>query len=494
MEVKPMTEQILKTSNGSVWIQPNGPNTEAVYLGQCMDADDIVEPNGGIELIQCFRTDMKGWDTMGTKMSPPDKVTFSLTELKMSVRSELMRMNCTGAVYILQRTCTEPTMTNWVNALVIRNSRITNKTRSNVVHHTEDNESTNKVDFEATPPVNEHGVLSVGRLVTAETQALNAIVADPFNCYGGCGDASYDGQLLWAGADSAAGPATANILTSVDGGATWAALAADPFGAGLHVGALARFTLNANVTRLLAAKIAVGAAQGLVAYSDDNGATWTQVNIGGVAAGHGVMDAHGLYVLNERLILLVSALGYIYRSIDGGVSWTAVEAGAITVGNYFAVHMVDDNYGIAGAAADVIAVTRDGGETWEAVTATGGGGDILAVQLLDRNRAWISTDDGEMWYSSDLGTTWAERTGFAGSGVGTIRSFHFYDEYAGFMAKNSAAPLCAVLQTIDGGYTWKPLVTPTNTGINHIRAVNPNLAFAVGEVEGGTAVILKISD
>lgn len=487
-----MADLVLNSLQGAVFIQPSGPNTELFYLGQCVDTDDVIEPMGAKELIRCRKDNMKGWDVVGTKESPPDKVTFSVTELKKSVRSWLMRVNCDVGVYILQRECNEPTTTNWVNAVVARNARVTNKTRSNLVHHETATESTNKIDFEADPPVNEHGVLSVARLTTAEVEPLNAIYVEPYNC-GDCGVAAVDGQFGYAGSD-AVGAGTPNVDATIDGGLTWAALAVDPLAATEDVIAVSRFKVNANITRLIVAKRAVGAAQGKVAYSDDNGATWTVVNIGAAGAGHGAHTAHGLFVYSERLLLLAGDLGFIYKSIDGGVSWVVVEAGAIMITDWESVHMYDESYGIASGDGDVIAVTRDGGDTWEVATPTGTGDDILACQLLDRTHAWVSTDAGELWYSNDFGVTWAERL-FATSGVGTIHSFHFVDEYCGFMAKDSAGPVDVIWQTIDGGFTWKPLVTPLNAGIAHIRALNPNLAYAVGPVVGaGTAVILKVSD
>lgn len=487
-----MTEGVLTSLQGAVFIQPSGPNTELFYLGQCIDTDDVVEPNGGKELIRCRKDNMKGWDVVGTKESPPDKVTFSITELKKSVRSWLVRLNCEVGVYILQRTCNEPTTTNWVNAVVLRNARVTNKTRSGLVSHETAAESTNKVDFEADPPVNEQGNVVAGRLTTAEVEPLNAIFVEPYSC-GECGIASEDGQFAFAGSD-AVGAGTANVDATINGGATWAALAVDPLAAAEDIIAISRFTVNANVTRLIVAKRAVGAAQGKISYSDNNGASWTVVNIGAAAAGHGAHTAHGLFVYSERLLLLAGDLGFIYKSIDGGVSWVVVEAGAIMITDWEAVHMFDENYGIASGDGDVIAVTRDGGDTWNQVTATGTGDDMLACQLLDRTHAWVSTDGGEIWYTNDFGVTWTERP-FATSGVGMIHSFHFRDEYCGMLAKDSAGPVDVVWQTIDGGYTWKPLTTPLNAGISHLRMVNPNLAFAVGAVVGGgTAVILKITD
>jgi photosystem II stability/assembly factor-like uncharacterized protein len=63
----------------------------------------------------------------------------------------------------------------------------------------------------------------------------------------------------------------------------------------------------------------------------------------------------------------------------------------------------------------------------------------------------------------------------------------------GFIAHNSAAPVGTILRTFDGGYTWEALDTPTNAGLNWLVAVDNDTAYAVGEVSGGTGVILKVT-
>jgi photosystem II stability/assembly factor-like uncharacterized protein len=50
----------------------------------------------------------------------------------------------------------------------------------------------------------------------------------------------------------------------------------------------------------------------------------------------------------------------------------------------------------------------------------------------------------------------------------------------------------SVLRTIDGGHEWQVITTPTNSGLNQIAAIREDLAYAVGEPNGGTAVFLKI--
>jgi photosystem II stability/assembly factor-like uncharacterized protein len=73
-----------------------------------------------------------------------------------------------------------------------------------------------------------------------------------------------------------------------------------------------------------------------------------------------------------------------------------------------------------------------------------------------------------------------------------VRSLSFLNEQIGFMAYNTAGVVGSVLRTIDGGHEWQVLTTPTNSGLNQIAAMREDLAYAVGEPNGGTAVFLKI--
>jgi len=203
-----------------------------------------------------------------------------------------------------------------------------------------------------------------------------------------------------------------------------------------------------------------------------------------------------IYAPNANFCHLATRVGYIYKSIDGGATWTATEAGVITAGNYSGIHFADDKYGAAVAAAGIVSTTVDGGATWDAATVIGGGAaGNLTVHVFDDKRIQVGDDVGKLWQSTDFGTTWTQITGWTGSGIGDIRSLDYANDFVGFMAHNSAAPLGAVLRTVDGGTNWTLLDDiPTNSGLNSIVAVDENTAWAVGEANGGTGVILKVTE
>lgn len=482
--------------NGSLFIQPYGPGTQLYWLG-CHDADDLEAPKGEIEIEQS-RDANGAYYVIGQRKGPPEPVTTTITGLHKKTRDWLEKLQCSNAaLYLMLMTCAR--MDNpaaWNRVKVLQHINISSVTYANLLHHLEENTSTHAMDIQAWPPLIEAVQSVIDRVAVVETQALNDVWTDPVGrCSGDCGDTIIPGDVAGVACDSAAGPATGNILFATDG-QTFAAGAADPFGAGLHTAAIAAFPINASGRRWLVGKQAVGGAQGQVAYSDDAGATWTVVAVGGAAAGHGPTYGGGIWAPNGSFIVMAGAAGYIYKSIDRGETWSAVESGVVTAGAYAQVHFSDDKHGAAVAAAGVVALTRDGGETWYAGTVIGGGAaGNLCVHVFDDKRIQVGDDAGKLWQSTDFGETWSQVTGWTGSGAGDVRDIDYANDFVGFMAHNTVAPVGSILRTVDGGANWVVMSDiPANAGLNAVAAVDENTCYAAGEAQGGTGVLLKISE
>jgi len=201
-----------------------------------------------------------------------------------------------------------------------------------------------------------------------------------------------------------------------------------------------------------------------------------------------------MFALDQNNIHLASEGGFIYKSTDGTETWVARESGAITATSYSGIHFSDNTYGLAVATAGITALTDDGGLSWTAggVINAGAAGN-LCCHRIDRNKMWVGDDAGSLWYSEDGGTTWTQRT-FVGSGAGDVRAIDFINEHVGMMCHNIVAgPVGTIFITIDGGYTWDSITTPTNTGLNACTLVNPYGGYFVGEVQGGLAVVGRVS-
>jgi photosystem II stability/assembly factor-like uncharacterized protein len=279
----------------------------------------------------------------------------------------------------------------------------------------------------------------------------------------------------------------ANFMT------TLTATAAAPFGIGAakHVVSIGLCYIDRTTLRIIACKAAEAAVQGVIAYSDDLGATWTTVNVGGVVA-HGAIKQGSLFVMDYRHIWLTSALGFIYFSNNGGQTWTAQEGGVITVTAWNAVHFADKEFGMAVGVGDEIALTNDGGVTWYApATTTGSAGDLTACVRFDRNRMLIGDTVGNLYLSEDAGATWAALV-WPGAAGGAIDDIKFINEYEGLVSQFSGAADGVIWQTINGGFDWVTVYTSAEE-LYGLAYVNTRLAYAVGEDGAGTATAVKLT-
>lgn len=486
----------LTSKNGAVWIQPGGPNND-VYLLGCHDLGDISEPLGGVELLRCFKPDLSGWDVVGEKVTPPDPVTFSITSLTHIQRDWLEKVVCPYSVYALTRVCgSAEVFTNYVRGEILTNVRQTQRTRAGIAMREEDVDGTFAVDMSAWPPLISVNQLVVDFITTTADQHLNDVVLNTDRrCMGDCGDEITLGEVGEFVGDGATADAGMNYFTA-DDGETWTAAGTDPFANDMDVVSCVRINVGQDTVRYIVANRAPVGGQGQTAYTDDGGATWSAgENVGGAVAGHGGVYGGALYADGEGFIWLAGALGFIYKSEDAGLSWVAKEEAAIHAASYFCIDFADKTYGVAGGGADIVAVTVDGGESWAVATAPSGGDEIFACDQRNQNTIWVGTDEGELYWTNDGGTTWTQRTGWVGSGDGDVRDLTFVDDHVAFMIHDdSAGPVGTILMTINGGRHWTALDTPDNDGLNSIAAVTPDFAVAVGNLDGvlGLGIVLRV--
>jgi len=477
-------------NNGAVFIQPGGPNTKPILVG-CLDLGDIAEPGGKITLVQCIRNGQ--WETLGYTKAQPDPVTVNLGTLFGSDASYLETVQCPATLFVQLRDCGKADVfENYIRSLILQVASFSNKTYTNLVKRAEDASAMLTVDAEALPPVVRAFALTARRTAMAETAQLNDIaICDNSRCNGPCGGTINNGDYAIVVSTTLNSSPTgfADAWFTTDGG-IWTRNAATPFAAGVDGMNAACFSVGrSTIRRIVTQGEAVGGAPMKISYSDDGGATWTSVSVGSVNGQYAV-DSGALFVLDVYNIWLVTSGGYIYYSSDGGTTWTAQEAGILSTQDLRSVDFADKNIGYAVGNSNVVKRTIDGGITWSSVVGPAVGVNLTCVDVRDANHAWVGTAGGELWYTNDAGATWAKRS-FSGTGVGEVADVRFYDDNVGFMLSNTAAPVGTLFITINGGYSWQAVSTPTNAGLNALAVVAPELVYAVGNAQGGTAVVIK---
>jgi len=486
-------KKVFTAKDGAVFIQREA-SLPVEYLG-CVDLEDISADDGDITLIQGFGVNGE-YEVQGYTKDAPSPVTTSLTLWLGKVAEFLEDVRCPFYLHVNMR-CggLANVLANYDRALILQVAAKTNRTVSGLAKRNEDAEAEQSFDLSALPPIIDVYKLTPDRQTNAETRAMNDVFfinADKCADCGGVAIAA--GQYGAASTDGAVGQ-TANVNFTTDSGQNWAAGAADPFAAAEDVQPIVGFYINRSTIRWLAGRGTTDAGNPAeIAYSDDQGATWTLVNVGATNAQY-FLAKKTIFVYDMYNIWAVTSGGYVYKSENGGGSWTAQESGVLTASNLNVIRFAPGSklVGYAAGASNAIIRTLDGGVTWASVTGPSGQAAVAinCMEVRDRYNVFLGYADGKLYRTKDGGVTWTRITGWTGDGVGQVRDIMFVNDVVGFMIVNNATPVGTMLFTRDCGNTWEALTTSTNTGLNALAAVKAKLAYAVGELQGGTAVILK---
>lgn len=478
---------LLKSSLGAVFAQPDGPNTQPKFVG-CADLDTITESGGDIDtLIRCFRPDGQGWQSIGSTVTPPDPVSTKITTFVESTANALENLRQGEATLFFHQRDTgrADTFNNYVRSWVLEKSRVGEKTADDIIHREDDKPSMMGFSITALPPVNRIFQKAVARRSVSEAGGITAVHF--------CGLGADLCRVGYASCKFVTS-ASADVLYTLDSGATWTIASADPFATSEDIQGVTCFQIGRTATRVL---VALGTTRAggpmAVAYSDNNGTNWNVVNVGSTN-GQFSKNPNSLFAYDTYSIWQVTSGGYIYKSVDGGVTWVVQDAGVASGGSdLHAVHFITDRVGAAVGAAGAVLTTQDGGTTWSTMTVPVSA-ILSAVWVVDSDHIWVGAENGRLYYTENGGVTWAERT-FTNAGTGKVRSISFAPGSAlfGIMVWNSASPVGKVLTTIDGGFSWSVETTPANSGLNGNFACDPNNFWVAGEVNGGTGVLLKVA-
>lgn len=492
------TDPSYLAGQGLLWVQQQaGTKPEPLT---CHGLATVTAPRGDLTTLYCDDpSQINSFVEDGSYQGAPAPVTTTITSSMRNTISWLERMaakKCRINFFVHKVDCGDKRLfTNYGRGLLLTNALITSRGWDGLVARTEADQTPSLLTFDvSSPTAYEYFIPTVSRVSVAFTEALNAIAAYGFpDCDDPC--ISPCDALVAAGDATAGSPSdTALAGLSQDEGSTWDAFAAAPFAGAENIASIKAFKIGRDTKRILVARGTTDvAAPAEVAYSDDDGATWTVVEVG-TTNGQYAYGPNSLFVLDAYNIWLVTTGGYIYYSDDFGATWEAQEEGVLTAGIYRGIHFSDTDNGYAVAAADVIVKTNDGGATWSAATATGSGDGLNTVAVVDKNHLVVGTDGGDIYYSKDGAETWTLRT-FSGSAAGAVPVIRNYGALFLWAIHNTAGNIGRILRSIDGGYTWEVLSDmPASTAVlNDLAICDQNSVFAVGEVGGGTATILKVS-
>ena len=501
----PNINDYFAANHGVIWVQTEGPNTVPKFLG-CHEIGDLTEPGGDVSRVLCPDPRSRDkWNVVLRQKGAPGAPTFTITTLTPKIAGWLERAPCPLSFYVLQDECADRRdFLSYERGLVLQYSMRTELTEANLASREGTDEATQAFDFDAAVIERFYQVELSAQVTDNPDDLLDVAFCNYLRCRGACGpfqDICDDG---WAcgGSDVAT---YGCLIKTHDAGNTWTLSPANPFLVAENISSVVCFPVARNTTRVIVARGSTdGANPAEVAYSDDDGVTWTLVNVG-ATVGEFVPWNGGLFAVDKNHIWLVTDQGAIFFSDDGGASWTEQVTTNVALLNY--VRFIDENHGLAVGATNAILYTDDGGEHWTTITGPAGkaADNILTCEILDAHNWWLGYDDGELFYTMDGGTTWTQRT-FTVPGAATVdrvNDMMFYDDFNGYAVvkwtDGDAHLRGAILRTFNGGQDWEVHSIATQfdvgaLGLNAVWACNYNLAYSVGDMIDAVGSIYTLAD
>ena len=480
----------LLAGQSSLWIQPDGPNTEPQYLG-CHSVGDLTEPKGDETLLYCPDPAQAGlFKVKNSFTGEPGSITTTIeTDLRKTADYLEDIGKCGLPIYIHKVSCgRRDVFANFDRTFILNPAKITTLGLSNLAARDPGNEAESVQTFDLSALLLIRAFpLDASRVSISDTEDITGIaVCGEERCEGDCGAAQgvEDYIYLSTKAQAASAANVANVLGSVNG-AAFAATSADPFDGGEDIQGIVCFRVGRDTIRILVARGTTDAGNPAeVAYSDDGGGTWSLVDVGSTN-GEYVANSHALFALDRYHVWLGTDGGQIYFSKDGGESWVVQEAGVISATDVVGISFYDTDVGYAVYTGGEVAKTTDGsttGASWAATTVSGSAAatDIHAISAFF---VWVAGTDG-LFYTHDGGTTWAERGNFA------IGAIDFMNELEGIAAGSGASG--DIYHTINGGYDWDTLAAITNQGFLDAVMMNSKLGYVAGAASGGTGMLAKL--
>lgn len=291
------------------------------------------------------------------------------------------------------------------------------------------------------------------------------------------------GQIAYAVGDAQA------IVKTENEWLTWADAAAKPFLASdVFTDVVIISTMDAD--RVIVCRDGSSTLVGGLAYSDDGGDSWTEVEVGSVSTeGINCID----YDASGRLWVGGDS-GRIYRSVDQGVNWTLQCDGTGNAENIndISCHPTNANIILAVAADNELTYSVNGA-TFTNMAGPEASRALLCCGVNVYGHWHIGTDDGNLYQSTNRGSDWESILDLETGAWQDIAFDAKFDHFA--FAVYEVSDVGTLYRSEDGGASWIvttiPAGTPTNSGLNGCCLCGPNLGYVVGDEHGSVNMILR---
>lgn len=315
-------------------------------------------------------------------------------------------------------------------------------------------------------------------------EAVDVTICDTASC-GDCEDSSTGCDKIYAVTLGTGGsPATIpDVLYSPDKGVTWYSWDINTLTASLDPSRLACMGNYVLLTSVGAKGLSYALKSDFASLISP---TWVLVT-----AGYANGYPKAIYS-DGKVAFMGGTNGYIYYIENPADTPTVLDAGTLFFTTWNRAHGIGGQFVVIVGDNGAIVRTSNG-VTFSAVNSPVGiGVNLNAVWVKSESEWWVGTSTGKVYYTTNGGTTWTEKT-FSGSGAGVVYDIKFSTDSVGYIAHTSATPRGRILRTINGGYSWTltPEVSgvniPTNQRLNSLAVCENDANFVVAAGLGGSA-------
>lgn len=232
----------------------------------------------------------------------------------------------------------------------------------------------------------------------------------------------------------------------------------------------------------------VGGDEGFFANTEDGGLSWVERHIGTRDA---INDIY--FVSQEKGFVLAG--GTIFSTSDAGHVWQPSHTFAPVdfrgaepelyslrfdgkkrgwvVGSVSRGDRVEDS---------ILAITRDGGESWQVLTAPSRQ-ELIHIDFVDDKQGWIVGAGGAILHTTDAGESWSRQESNT-----TVTLYHvdFRNKKQGMAVGERGT----ILTTSDGGTNWTKVTSPARVTLLSVQFVSEDDGWAIGR--GG--VVLRTAN
>jgi photosystem II stability/assembly factor-like uncharacterized protein len=233
----------------------------------------------------------------------------------------------------------------------------------------------------------------------------------------------------------------------------------------------------------------VGGDRGFLSYTEDGGASWVERRID--AKQHAIND---IYFVSSDVGFVVAG-DTIFTTNDGGHSWQQSHTFSSSEFNGASPELYSLRFNgkkrgwVVGSVSrgdnivgSILAITRDGGATWQMQEA-GTTQELIHIDFVDEKRGWIVGAGGSILHTDNAGESWVRQDSRTQV---TLYHVDFRNEKQGLAVGEQGT----ILMTNNGGASWTAVDSRTRSTLLSVQFISEDESWVVGR--GG--VILRSGD